>query len=255
MHTDLGLYNTVSQMAALTTARFHVTVAALPQLPDGDTPEVAFVGRSNAGKSTAINVLCNRKRLAFSSRTPGRTQLLNYFAVGPDERIDGFLVDTPGYGYASAPLETKRTWDQLAGLYLQRRRQLAGVVLLVDIRRELTERDCRLIDWVDPDVPLLVTLTKADKLGKQQRQQVLRAVRQHLALLRPASGDEVLTFSALDRSGREDIVKRIENWITCGLPQAKKTPVATSPRGSMPLTISQAPAQGGKAGDGANHQG
>jgi GTP-binding protein len=200
-------------MAALTSARFHTTVAALPQLPTADIPEIAFVGRSNAGKSTAINVLCNRRRLAFSSRTPGRTQSLNYFAVGPGEQIEGFLVDTPGYGYASAPLETKRAWDQLAGQYLQHRRQLAGVVLLADIRRELTELDLRLIDWIEPSIPLLVTLTKADKLGTQQRQVVLRSVRKTLAALRPESDDAVMLFSALDRSGRDEVLARIEGWL------------------------------------------
>jgi GTP-binding protein len=199
-------------MAALTTARFHTTVVALQKLPPGDIPEVAFVGRSNAGKSSAINVLCNRRRLAFSSRTPGRTQALNYFAIGPGEQVDGFLVDTPGYGYASAPLETKRNWDQLAGQYLQQRRQLAGVVLLADIRRELTDLDLRLIEWVEPFVPLLVVLTKADKLGSQQRQVVLRSVQKRLAALRPESDDAVMLFSALDRSGREAVMAQIEGW-------------------------------------------
>jgi GTP-binding protein len=213
MHANPGLYNSRLAMASLTTARFHTTVAALHQLPAADMPEVAFVGRSNAGKSSAINVLCNRKRLAFASRTPGRTQSLNYFAVGPDERIDGFLVDTPGYGYAAAPLEMKRNWDRLAGEYLQRRPQLVGVVLMADIRRELTELDCRLIDWIEPGVPLLVVLTKADKLGQQQRQAALRSVRQRLAAMRPEAADAVMLFSALDRSGRDGIVALIERWL------------------------------------------
>jgi GTP-binding protein len=199
-------------MPALTTARFHTTVVALQKLPTGDLPEVAFVGRSNAGKSSAINVLCNRRRLAFSSRTPGRTQALNYFAIGPGEHVDGYIVDTPGYGYASAPLETKRTWDQLAGLYLQQRRQLAGVVLLADIRRELTELDLQLIDWIEAWIPLLVVLTKADKLGHQQRQGVLHSVRKRLAAIRPESDDAVMLFSALDRSGREGVLALVEAW-------------------------------------------
>jgi GTP-binding protein len=200
-------------MALLDTARFHTTVAALHQLPAGTTPEVAFVGRSNAGKSSAINVLCNRRRLAFASRTPGRTQALNYFAVGAGDWIDAYLVDTPGYGYASAPLETKRQWDQLAGRYLQQRPQLAGVVLLVDIRRELTELDTQLLHWVEPGVPLLIVLTKADKLGQQQRQVALRSVRQQIASQRAGIEDSVLTFSALKRTGREEIIATIESWI------------------------------------------
>ncbi|MEI6546411.1 MAG: ribosome biogenesis GTP-binding protein YihA/YsxC, partial [Burkholderiales bacterium] len=135
-------------MPLLLTARFHTTVALLHQMPREGLLEVAFVGRSNAGKSSAINVLCNRRRLAFASRTPGRTQALNYFAVGPVDQAVAYLVDTPGYGYASAPLETKRGWDQLAGEYLSSRPQLAGTVLMADIRRKLTDLDRRLLAWV-----------------------------------------------------------------------------------------------------------
>lgn len=199
-------------MVALTSARFHDTVAAIGQLPQGDVPEVAFVGRSNAGKSSAINVLCNRRRLAFSSRTPGRTQALNFFAVGPLAEVDGFLVDTPGYGYAAAPEETRKRWDGLAGLYLKDRRQLVGVVLLVDIRREITELDRALIRWISPAVPVALVLTKADKLGRQQQSLAQRSVRKTLAALRPASDDTVWLFSALNRSGREELLAAIEAW-------------------------------------------
>lgn len=211
-------------MPLLTTARFHDTVAALHQLPRTDLPEVAFVGRSNSGKSSAINVLCNRRRLAFSSRMPGRTQALNYFAVGAADQVTGFLVDTPGYGYAAAPLETKRTWDQLAGRYLQQRPQLTGVVLLADIRRGLTELDLRLIGWIGRDVPLLVALTKADKLGQQQRQAALRSVRQALERLRPGAGDAVLLFSALSRTGRDELLEVVENWLSAPATQAGSMP-------------------------------
>jgi GTP-binding protein len=211
-------------MPLLTTARFATTVAALPQLPRDGTVEVAFVGRSNAGKSSAINVLCNRRRLAFSSRTPGRTQALNYFAVGPADRVLGYLVDTPGYGYASAPLETKRSWDQLAGQYLQQRPQLAGVVLLADVRRGLTDRDRRLIDWVPRSTRLLVALTKSDKLTREQGRSARRAVADELARLRPASGDTVLLFSALNRSGSDELAQVVENWIVTGLPASPQPP-------------------------------
>lgn len=213
-------------MPLLPTARFHTTVAALQQLPRDGLVEVAFVGRSNAGKSSAINVLCRRKRLAFSSRTPGRTQALNYFTVGPEERPLGYLVDTPGYGYASAPLEMKRTWDQLAGQYLQKRPQLAGVVLLADIRRGLTDLDRRLIGWVPGGVRLSVTLTKSDKLSREQARTTQREVAAELARVRPGLGDRVMLFSALNRSGSDELAALVENWVETGLPGSPQPPAA-----------------------------
>jgi GTP-binding protein len=203
-------------MPLLATARFHTTVAAVQQLPRDGLPEVAFVGRSNAGKSSAINVLCQRRRLAFASRTPGRTQALNYFAVGPPDRPIGFLVDTPGYGYASAPLETKRRWDGLAGAYLRDRAALAGVVLLLDIRRGITALDETLIGWVPGRVRLAVTLTKADKLGRQGQRHALRSVREALTSLRGQPADTVLTFSALSRAGGDELARMVENWLDAG---------------------------------------
>jgi GTP-binding protein len=209
-------------MPLLTTARFHTTVAALHQMPREGLLEVAFVGRSNAGKSSAINVLCNRRRLAFASRTPGRTQALNYFAVGPVDHAIAYLVDTPGYGYASAPLETKRTWDQLAGEYLGSRPQLAGTVLMADIRRKLTDLDRRLLAWVPDGVRLVVTLTKSDKLPRQQARQALREVIDELEQLRPGADNKVLLFSALNRSGSDELTAVVENWIAVGLPASPK---------------------------------
>lgn len=221
-------------MSLLTTARFHTTVAALAQLPRDGLVELAFVGRSNAGKSSAINVLCNRKRLAFSSRTPGRTQALNYFAVGPADHTLAYLVDTPGYGYAAAPLETKRTWDTLAGQYLQDRPQLAGVVLLADVRRQLTDLDRRLIGWVPAQVRLVVVLTKSDKLSRQQGSTALRAVRSELQRLRPQSADEVLLFSASNRSGSDELTALVENWITLRAQEASAASAAASGGGTSP---------------------
>jgi GTP-binding protein len=211
-------------MSLLPSARFHITVAALSQLPQDGLAEVAFVGRSNAGKSSAINILCNRRRLAFSSRTPGRTQALNYFSVGPADRPVAHLVDTPGYGYASAPLETKKTWDQLAGQYLQLRRQLAGVVLLVDIRRKLTDLDRRLLGWVPVDVRVAVVLTKSDKLSRQQATLTRNEVRSELQRIRPGSENHTMLFSALNRSGSDELAQLVENWL------------APSPAGPEPLS-------------------
>jgi len=200
-------------MSLLTSARFFTTVAALNQLPRDGLVEVAFVGRSNAGKSSCINILCNRRRLAFASRTPGRTQALNYFSVGPVDRAVAHLVDTPGYGYASAPIETKKTWDHLAGHYLHKRPQLAGVVLLADIRRGLTDLDRRLLAWVPDGLRLVVVLTKSDKLSRQQGTAALHEVRSELQQLRAEAENHVLLFSALNRSGSDELTALVENWI------------------------------------------
>ena len=200
-------------MSVLTTARFVVTAVEPSQLPRDGLPEVAFVGRSNAGKSTAINVLCNRRRLAFSSRTPGRTQALNCFAVGPPEQPIGYLIDTPGYGYAAAPLQVKRGWDQLAGQYLRQRQPLVGVVLLADVRRQLTELDLRLLDWVPASIPLAVGLVELVGFGQRDRQRALRDVLARLRELRGAAPTQALLFSATRRIGIEALVGTIEHWL------------------------------------------
>ncbi len=201
-------------MGLLSSARFATTVAKLAQLPRGGLPEIAFVGRSNAGKSTAINLLCGRRRLAFASRTPGRTQALNLFLVGPDAEPAGYLVDTPGYGYAQAPLELKRGWDRLAGRYLEVRETLHGVVLVMDIRRGVTALDEALLGWVPPGAPVLVLLTKADKLGTAEQRRTRREVAERLAGLGFA-GDalHLVTFSALSRQGLDEAGRIVESWL------------------------------------------
>lgn len=205
-------------MNLLPSARFHTTVAQLRQLPRGDTPEIAFVGRSNAGKSSAINVLCQRKRLAFASRTPGRTQALNFFALGAGEAIDALLVDMPGYGYAAAPGEIKREWDVLGGRYLQKRPQLRGVVLIVDIRRQITALDRTLLDWIDPAVPLLVIASKDDKLNRDERRRAVMAIEAAVAEHRVRDSFEVVPFSATDRHGLDEARAIIEAWIAVPSP-------------------------------------
>ena len=199
----------------LLTARFATTVAKLAQLPeDGAVPEVAFVGRSNAGKSSAINALCQQRRLAFASKTPGRTQALNYFALGPAHLPpQAFVVDTPGYGFATAPLEVKRAWDQLAGRYLSQRRALAGVVLVVDIRRGLTDLDRTLLAWMQPTVPLLVLLTKADKLGQAQRATAMREAEDDLRALQMPNPVALLLFSATRQVGLDAAREFIGGWL------------------------------------------
>ena len=200
-------------MRLLHTARFATTVAQPRQLPREGPPEVAFVGRSNSGKSTAINTLCERKRLAFASRTPGRTQALNFFTLGPGETTAAFLVDTPGYGYAKVPLGVKSGWDSLAGPYLKGRHCLKGVVMTLDVRREVTAADAAMLEWIDPSVGLLVLLTKSDKLGHEQRLKVRRAVLASLTSTFPGRGIDVITFSAPNRLGLDETRARIERWL------------------------------------------
>ncbi len=206
-------------MKLLATARFADTVVRLSQLnrgnPDG-LPEVAFVGRSNAGKSSCINLVCNRRRLAFSSRTPGRTQALNLFAVGPDgEGVQptGFLVDSPGYGFATASPEAKRSWQTLAGEYLRSRVPLAGVVLMIDIRRELTDLDRQLLSWTPTVLPLIVVITKADKLGRNVAREALRRVARDPALAGREGPVLLHLFSTLNRTGADLLPLAVESLL------------------------------------------
>lgn len=183
-------------MSLLRSARFHTTVAQLRQLPRDGIAELAFVGRSNAGKSSAINALCQRKRLAFSSNTPGRTQALNYFAVGAEPQIDAFLVDMPGYGYAVADKGSRNAWGRLSGSYLTGREELSTVVLVVDIRRGIGPLDEILLECLREDQQLIVIASKADKLGRQQRGQALADIEQELGRLRPQPQAVVVAMSA-----------------------------------------------------------
>ncbi|MGI4813965.1 MAG: ribosome biogenesis GTP-binding protein YihA/YsxC [Janthinobacterium lividum] len=198
-------------------SRFLTTVNDLHSLPASIRPEVAFAGRSNAGKSTAINILCNQKRLAFASKTPGRTQHINYFSVGPADEPTGHLVDLPGYGYAQVPGAAKAHWEELLGTYLQTRAQLAGMVLMMDARRPCTELDIRMIDWFAPTGrPIHVLLTKSDKLTRQESTLALRSTKQVFDRYRDsgcAAPLSVQLFSALKRVGLDEAHAVVEGWI------------------------------------------
>jgi GTP-binding protein len=198
-------------------ARFFTTVNHLRDLPPTAQPEVAFAGRSNAGKSTAINVLCNQKRLAFASKTPGRTQHINYFSVGPADEPVAHVVDLPGYGYAEVPEASKTHWEALLSTYLQARAQLCGLILMMDSRRPLTELDCRMIDWFAPTgKPIHALLTKCDKLTRQESTNALRATKKAFKEYREAGYRGELTaqlFSALKRTGLEEAHELIESWV------------------------------------------
>lgn len=202
-------------MSILHRARFTISAAQLNQLPPPGPPEVCFVGRSNAGKSSAINVLTNQRRLAFSSKTPGRTRLINMFGIpdplDKDEQL-GYLVDLPGYGYAAVNRQEKQQWDLVLGSYLRERTALAGVVLVIDIRRGLTELDLQLARWIAPTKkPVLVLLTKADKFAYGKRIQAVAAARKEL---KEIGALHALPFSATHRLGIEDASLHIENWIS-----------------------------------------
>jgi GTP-binding protein len=200
-------------------ARFVASAARLDQLPAPGLPEIAFVGRSNAGKSTAINTLAQHKRLAFASRTPGRTQLINLFALGPRDAPDALLADLPGYGYAAVARTAKRAWQEVMADYLAQRPSLAGIVLLVDSRHGLTQLDQQLLEFVAPrvgtgEVRLLLLLTKADKLSRREAQAALAQTQQALGAYATDQADIGVTlFSALTREGLEDVALALRQWV------------------------------------------
>lgn len=213
-------------MSLLWQARFFTTVNHLRDLPNTQVREVAFAGRSNAGKSSAINVLCNQKKLAFASKTPGRTQHINYFSIGgahvgqhrKDEtkvdEIRGLLVDLPGYGYAEVPGAAKSHWNELLGRYIQTREQLAGLILIMDSRRPFTELDVQMLEWFAPTgKPIHCLLTKADKLNRNDSTNALRLARTVLNSYVDEQGQPfpftVQLFSALKRTGLDEANDRI----------------------------------------------
>ncbi len=199
-------------------ARFLTTASQLDQLPAGDLPEIAFVGRSNAGKSTAINRLAQQKRLAFASRTPGRTQHINLFALGPRDAPDALLADLPGYGYAAVDRSAKLRWQAVMADYLRWRRNLHGVVLLIDARLGFTELDRQLLALLQPrvatgEVRLLALLTKADKLNRRDAQKALQQAQQLLGESASEQADiGVALFSALSGQGLEDLATTVHGW-------------------------------------------
>jgi GTP-binding protein len=195
-------------MSIFSQAVFYTTVNHIKDLPMHGGREVAFVGRSNAGKSSAINTLANHVRLAYTSKTPGRTQHLNYFSLGGDS----YIVDLPGYGYAKVPPEAKRHWEGLLSTYLQKREELCGLVVIMDIRRPLLELDETMLDWFTPTgKPVHILLTKSDKLSRQQSTLTLIKVRAYLAENYPQCS--VQLFSSLKKQGVEEAEAVIAGWL------------------------------------------
>jgi len=198
-------------------AVFHTTVASLRDLPPDSQREIAFAGRSNAGKSSAINTLANHTRLAFVSKTPGRTQHLNYFTLEEGK----YLVDLPGYGFAKAPEEIRSQWEGLLAPYLRYRVPLAGLVLIMDSRHPLTELDRQMLDWFAmTDKPIHVLLSKADKLTRQEQVLVLGDVR--AALLKISDKCSVQLFSSLKKTGVADAEAVLGGWL--GMAAVDETP-------------------------------
>jgi GTP-binding protein len=197
-------------VAWLHTARFLTTAPRLEHLPLGEVPEIAFVGRSNAGKSTCINTLTQQKRLAFASKTPGRTQAINLFTLGKQGVTDALLADLPGYGYAAVPKADKFRWQEVMANYLITRQSLAGVVMLVDPRQGLTELDDILLEVIRPRVEqglkLLVLLTKSDKLNREEQNKALSIARLQ------TGGGETRLFSALKKQGVEEVSLLLYQW-------------------------------------------
>jgi len=192
-------------------ASFLLAAARLEQAPADEGREVAFAGRSNAGKSSAINAICDQHQLARTSKTPGRTQQIVFFAAGEGRR----LVDLPGYGYARVAEGIKRQWQELMADYLLHRRSLVGLVVVMDIRHPLTDFDQRMLEWSrQTRLPLLLLLTKSDKLKRGAALSQLAQVRRAVA----AEGERIRveSFSALDRQGIEPVIDQLDQWLSEG---------------------------------------
>ena len=225
-------------MGWMHTARFLTTAAQLHHLPPIDVPEIAFVGRSNAGKSTCINTLTQQKQLAFASKKPGRTQHINLFSLGKQGVMDAVLADLPGYGYAAVSRSDKVRWQQVMVNYLVSRPGLTGIVLLCDPRLGLTELDEALLEVVRPRVEeglkFLIVLTKADKLTRAEQAKVLSITRLH------AGGGEVKMFSALKKQGVDEVAQLLWQWAHPVKPLAEEPPAAAdSSRPTPPSPTSE----------------
>lgn len=207
----------VSPMSLFANAVFTISAAKLSDLPPPSGAEIAFAGRSNAGKSSAINTLAGRTRLAFVSKTPGRTQLINFFRL----ENGAFLVDLPGYGYADVPEEIRRQWQGVLAAYLTRRTSICGLVLIMDARRPLTSLDRQMLEWFGPTgKPIHILLTKADKLTRSEAAKILQSTRSELAPW--ADQVSVQLFSSLKKTGVDEAERIIGSWLGVNEEAAEK---------------------------------
>ena len=191
------LFSSASFLASAGTAR---------EFPTDGRPEIAFVGRSNVGKSSAINALAGRKRLAFASKAPGRTQTVNFYDLADIAR----LVDLPGYGYARVPKSVRAEWDRLVGGYFAAGRPLAGVVVLMDARHPMTPNDEQLLDWLGAfEFRCMALLTKSDKLSRAEGSAALKTTREKLS----RGGEDIVLFSSTSGTGIEQVRELLWRWV------------------------------------------
>lgn len=238
-------------MSIFSQSKLFRTVAQLDQLPEESDAEVAFAGRSNAGKSSAINTITNRRRLAFVARQPGKTRMIQMFEVQPGR----CLVDLPGYGYAKVDEATRRKWIRLVDQYLRERDRLKGLVLIMDVRHPLTPLDQHLIEWFAPrGLPIHILLTKADKLSRSQAAAALKDFNARMGDLGIAFSAQL--FSSQTHAGIEEVQNLVAQWLGLEVPAARLAPKNKNPRlkgskagGKNALIGIKAPAQGGEAGD------
>ena len=201
-------------MPFLQNATFTISVNNNNELPEDIGKEIAFAGRSNAGKSSSMNTLSNQNKLAYVSKQPGRTQLINYFAIENGKS----LVDLPGYGYAKVPDAMRNHWQKILPAYLQERQSLVGLVIVMDIRRPLTELDTRMLDWFAPrQKPIHILLTKSDKLSRDKSMQALYKTQK---IVKAEWADfyqtpcSVQLFSSLKKIGVEEADMKIQSWLS-----------------------------------------
>ena len=188
---------------------FVTSAPDISKLPNDVGAEIAIIGRSNSGKSSSINAICDQKTLAKTSRTPGRTRLINLFKVNEGK----YLVDLPGYGYAQVPEQMKRQWQKAMTDYLQQRKCLCGLVVTMDIRTPLRDHDRMIIDWsIAANLPCLILLTKADKFGVNKRKEMVGEVKTQLSEL--GGNFTIIAFSALRKIGIDETRNVLKNWFT-----------------------------------------
>ncbi len=243
-----------TRLVAKVTAQvsFLQSAAKVGQLPRPSVPEVAIAGRSNAGKSTALNVICERKRMAFASKTPGRTRLINLFSLNWHDQELGRLVDLPGYGYAAVDASTLRAWQHELSRYLAGRQNLAGLILVSDIRHALGPLDRQMLAWFGQrQRPVHLLLTKADKLNRADQQKALAKAKKTISAASPAWGNPVTVslFSGLKKTGREAVLDQISLWLGLHDPTTDEEQKKTGSHAAGDNAFVKAPAQGGEAGD------
>lgn len=194
-------------------ATFFTSAHKLKDLPADTATEIAFAGRSNAGKSSALNTLANHNRLAYVSKQPGRTQLINFFSLNPEQGNDLFLVDLPGYGYAKVPESVRNHWQHVLSVYLSERESLIGLVLVMDSRHPLKPLDCQMLDWFcQTGKPVHVLLTKSDKLSRNEANKTLLKVKNELKQW----GNNITAqlFSSLKKQGKDETEKVLSSWLS-----------------------------------------